>query len=506
MSEHERKRPETDVKLVTEQPTSEPVTILAVDDDASLLDLTATFLERERDRFEVLTRTRADEAVSELSTGEIDVDAIVSDYDMPPMNGLEFLEEVRAQYPDMPFILFTGKGSEEIASRAISAGVTDYLQKETGSSQYSVLANRLLHAVEKYRTRRELERSERKFSKLVENSSDFISIVSAEGRFEYVSPCKHIIGYPREELIGDSVFNYVHPEDRKEVMETFFEAVEDPEIDPVVEFRLNSSDDETRVIESRGTNLLDDEIVSGFVVNTREITALKERERDLKRRNEQLNNIKDLITHDVQNPITVALSSIDLYRETNEESHIETVEEALHRIDTLVDQTNVLAEQPGQIEGDDIVSLEDIVRSAWSVVETPGATLRIEDSRRLEADADRLKQLFENLLDNAVEHGSPNSRTGSGDDVEHGGEITCTTGTLTDGIYFEDDGTGIPDGDRELVFESGYTTDEDGTGLGLTIVERIATGHGWEIDVTEGTDGGARFEITGITFRPAVYE
>jgi PAS domain S-box-containing protein len=491
MSDNSPDRSDSDIELVTDQPATEPVTILAVDDDSSLLDVTATFLERERDLFEVVTRTRADEAVSELTAGGIGVDAIVSDYDMPAMDGLEFLEAVREEYPDIPFILFTGKGSEEIASRAISAGVTDYLQKETGSSQYSVLANRLLHAVEKYRTRRQLERSERKFSKLVENSSDFISIVSAEGRFEYVSPCEHIIGYPQEELIGDSVFNYVHPDDRKEVMETFFEAVEDPEMDPVVEFRLNGVDEEI-IIESRGTNLLEDDIVSGFVVNTRDITALKERERDLERRNEQLETVKELITNDVRNPLTVALSSIDLYRETGEESHIETVERSLRRIDTLIDQTNVLADQPGRIEGTDTVSLGEVVRSVWEVLETEDATLRVEDSKRIEADADRLKQLFENLLDNAVEHG--------------GESVTCTTGTLEEGIYFEDDGAGIPEADRELVFDCGYTTEPDNTGLGLTIAERIATGHGWEIVATEGTDGGARFEITGVTFRPTVYE
>jgi PAS domain S-box-containing protein len=495
MSENGQIRSENSVELVTEQPTSERVRILAVDDDSSLLDVTATFLERERDNFEVITETRADEALSELAESEAEIDAIVSDYDMPAMNGLEFLEEVRERDPEIPFILFTGKGSEEIASSAISAGVTDYLQKGTGSSQYSVLANRLLNVVEKYRARRELERSERKFSKLVENSSDFISIVSADGYFEYVSPsCEHIVGYTQEEMVGDSVFNYVHPDDRQEVMERFFESVEDPEMDPVVEFQLNTADEDKKevIIESRGTNLLDDDVVAGFVVNTRDITDLKERERDLKERNEQLEDIKDLITHDVQNPLTVALSSIELYRETDDDTHIGTVEKALHRIETLIDQTNVLADQPGTIEGTDTVSLNEIVRSVWDVVETQEATLYVEDSRRIEADTDRLKQLFENLIRNAVRHG--------------GESVTCATGTMGDGIYFEDDGRGIPEGDRELVFESGYTTGDDRMGLGLTIVERIATGHGWDISVTESPEGGARFEITGVTFQPTVYE
>lgn len=493
MKHDESRRSTPDVELVTEQPTTAPVRILAVDDDPSLLDVTATFLERERDRFDVVTRTRADEALSDLISGDIEVDAIVSDYDMPARNGLEFLEGVREHYPDIPFILFTGKGSEEIASKAISAGVTDYLQKETGASQYSVLANRLVNIVEKDRTRQKLEESERKFSKLVENSSDFISIVSTEGRFEYVSPsCEHIIGCSQAEMIGDSVFKYVHPDDRQKVMETFFEAVEDPEMNPVIQFRLHSPERDSVILESRGTNLLADDVVSGFVVNTRDITDLKTREQDLERRNEQLERIKSLITHDIQNPLTVALGSIDLYRETDEESHIEKVEKALHRIDTLVNQTNVLADQPGEIEKTDTVSLEDVLWSTWDVVETPGGTLHIEDSKRIEANADRLKQLFENLISNAVQHG--------------GEDITCFVGTTESGIYFEDDGAGIPTADRELVFESGYTTGSNNMGLGLTIVEQIVNGHGWEITVDDGPDGGTRFEITGVTFRPTVYE
>lgn len=493
MKRCEYRRSAPDVELVTEQPTTAPIRILAVDDDPSLLDLTATFLERERDQFDVITRTRADKALSELRSGEIEVDAIVSDYDMPTRNGLEFLEGVREHYPEIPFILFTGKGSEEIASKAISAGVTDYLQKETGASQYSVLANRLANVVEKDRTRQQLRESEQKFSKLVENSSDFISIVSTEGRFEYVSPsCEHIIGHTQQEMIGESVFTYVHPDDRQEVMETFFEAVEDPDMNPVIEFRLHSSERDGIVLESRGTNLLADDVVSGFVVNTRDITDLKKREKDLEGRNEQLERVKRLIVHDIQNPLNVALGSIELYRETDEETHIGKVEKALHRIDTLINQTNVLADQPGEIEKTDTVSLEEIVRATWDVVETRGTTLHIEDSKRFVANAERVKQLLENLLSNAIQHG--------------GEEIICSVGTTENGIYVQDTGPGIPEEDRELVFESGYTTGENNMGLGLTIVERIVDGHGWEITVANGPEGGTRFEIDGIEFRPSVYE
>jgi signal transduction histidine kinase len=103
----------------------------------------------------------------------------------------------------------------------------------------------------------------------------------------------------------------------------------------------------------------------------------------------------------------------------------------------------------------------------------------------VEADRERLQQLVENLVRNAVEHG--------------GEGVTITVGRVEGGFYFEDDGPGIPAGERSAVFDPGYTTKSDGTGLGLHIIEQAATAHGWTVRATAGDGGGARFEITGVT-------
>ena len=85
--------------------------------------------------------------------------------------------------------------------------------------------------------------------------------------------------------------------------------------------------------------------------------------------------------------------------------------------------------------------------------------------------------------------------------VEHGGEdMTITVGELYDGFLVEDAGSGIPEDERDDVFDAGYSTSEDGTGFGLSIVKQVAEAHEWDIRVTEGSDGGARFEITGVGF------
>lgn len=130
---------------------SDRIRVLHVDDEPDFVDLSASYLERENSRLTVETATSPDDGLDQLSD---ELDCIISDYDMPGMNGIEFLEAVRTEYPDLPFILFTGKGSESVAGDAISAGITDYLQKETGVEQYTVLANRAQNAVSQYRAQR----------------------------------------------------------------------------------------------------------------------------------------------------------------------------------------------------------------------------------------------------------------------------------------------------------------------------------------------------------------
>jgi len=138
----------------------------------------------------------------------------------------------------------------------------------------------------------------------------------------------------------------------------------------------------------------------------------------------------------------------------------------------------------------DAVALQETVDAAWNLVadEMEQAALHYDTGEQslslIVADDDRLRQLLESLLRNALEHG--------------GEDVTVTVGELADGFYVEDTGPGIPEAERDEVFVAGYSTSEGGTGFGLAIIKRVAEAHGWDIDVTEGSTGGARFEITGV--------
>lgn len=137
----------------------EPIQVLLVDDDEDFVALASTLLEAESDRIETTTETQPQVA---LETTDFEaIDCVVSDYRMPEMDGIAFLETVRANHPQLPFILFTGKGDEEVAKRAIAADVSDYIVKDGSAEQYAISANRIENLVAQYRTRQQARRQRR---------------------------------------------------------------------------------------------------------------------------------------------------------------------------------------------------------------------------------------------------------------------------------------------------------------------------------------------------------
>lgn len=195
---------------------SSEIRVLHVDDEEAFGELTADMLEREDERVSVETATSASDGLDRL-TGA-DYDCVVSDYDMPGQKGIDFLKTVRNEHPELPFILFTGKGSEEIASEAISAGVTEYLQKQSGASQYAVLVNRIKNAVEKYRAQTKLADREKRLNLFFEQSP--LGVIKWDDNFDISrvnNAAESILGYDAEDLIGHSWEAIVPENDREAV-------------------------------------------------------------------------------------------------------------------------------------------------------------------------------------------------------------------------------------------------------------------------------------------------
>jgi len=213
-------------------------------------------------------------------------------------------------------------------------------------------------------------------------------------------------------------------------------------------------------------------------VNTEQ--ALRERESELEAHNERLEQFASMVTHDLRNPLSVASGTLELYRETGDASHLETIDTSLTRIQELITDLAALARHGIPDEPHEPVELSEVARDAWTLIDTRSATLST-DPCTVTGDASQLTALFENLFRNAVGHG--------------GEDVTVRVGPLEDGFFVEDTGDGIPPDERDTVFEHGYTTGYSGSGIGLTIVSRIAQAHNWDITVTDSTEGGARLEF-----------
>ena len=210
------------------------------------------------------------------------------------------------------------------------------------------------------------------------------------------------------------------------------------------------------------------------------------REQTLAKQNERLEAFASVVSHDLRNPLNVVSGSLELARAGTDSEHLDRAARAADRMDDLIDQVLTLAREGEDISETQEVRLDSIVERAWNAVDSRAATLRfVGELGRAEADPDRLQEAFENLFRNSIEH--------AGDDV------TVRVGRSDAGFYVEDDGPGIPSDRRESIFERGNSSD-DGTGLGLSIVRSIVEAHGWSIRAGAAADGGARFDVTDVTF------
>ena len=234
----------------------------------------------------------------------------------------------------------------------------------------------------------------------------------------------------------------------------------------------------------------------GRVVVLRDVTERRERER-------RLDEFASVVSHDLRNPMNVAEGHLELAREPGDTDHVREAAAALDRMDAIIEDILALARQTDVDLQTESLSLAAVAETAWDAVDD--ATLCVVDDRPLDADRTALLRVLENLFRNAVEHGStsPDSQTRQ-DAVEHGStdkgaahgtDVTVTVGATDDGFYVADDGPGIPGGDRDSVFDYGYTTSSDGTGLGLAIVQAVANRHGWNVSLSESEGGGARLDF-----------
>jgi PAS domain S-box-containing protein len=332
--------------------------------------------------------------------------------------------------------------------------------------------------------RKERERRLELFRALLDESDESVFVTEAEtARIEDVNEtaCR-LLGYDREQLLSMRITDIQLELDGDDEWRDLVATLEDSG-GLLFEGHHRRSDGSTYPVEvNASTTVIDgQQYVLGVV---RDITHRLEVERELRRQVDRLDEFASIVSHDLRNPLSVLRGRLDLAEETGEPEHFAAARDAIARMTRLIDDLLSLAREGKTVEDLEQAELARLVEDCWGGVATGTGTLVVETDRAPLADPDRLRQLFENLFRNAVEHGAT--------------DATVTVGDCPGGFYVADDGAGVAPGDRDRVFEAGYST--GGTGLGLAIVGRIAEAHGWTVRLTESASGGARFEFTGVEF------
>jgi len=320
------------------------------------------------------------------------------------------------------------------------------------------------------------------FAKMVESVGVGVAIYGKDGRYIYVNEAyADLFGVEPADLTGTALWEVVP------------EIEGDQFADYVASFEEGDTRTSEAIHEYNGRKVPVGTVTTRWTIDgtayyfgtIKDISKRKARRQEIKRQNERLENFASIVSHDLRNPLNVAQGYLDLLKDDVGRDEVQLVDNALDRMETLISELLELAQSKENVSETEQVSLGETATSAWRAVSTADAVLSTpDDSSRLVANESRLQQLFENLFRNAVEHGGP--------------EVRVTVGETSDGFYVADSGLGISPEDCEQIFEAGYTTNQNGTGFGLSIVEQIAAGHDWELGVTESADRGAQFDFTAI--------
>jgi len=337
-------------------------------------------------------------------------------------------------------------------------------------------------------TERERRKTElQEYETIIEALTDAVYVVDEEGRFTYVNDeFVKLVGYDRDTILG-SPPSLIKTEAAVEQAEHQLRRLLSSDGPESVTFELTvhpRDGDPIRCEDHMAVLPYTGDQFNGSVGTLRDITEHKQREQELEQQNTRLEEFTRVVSHDLRNPLTVAEGRFELAQDACESDHLNKAADALERCQTLIDDLLVVAREGTRVREVESISLHTIAEQCWQHVATEKAAIQIATEHHIRADRSRLQQLLENLYRNTIEH------AGEG--------ATVTVGDLPDGFYVEDDGPGIPGTERGTVFNPGYSTTEEGTGFGLSIVQQVADNHDWSVRVTDGSTGGARFEFTGV--------
>lgn len=260
------------------------ISVLYVDDEIMLLEICKVFLERSGELHVEVTPS-ATHALDLITSKKFD--AVVSDYLMLEMDGIALLKEVRSRSPELPFIIFTGKGREEVVIEAINNGADFYLQKGGDpKSQFVELEHKIKQAVRRRRAETALQESEQRFRRIAERSSDLIIVIDEHFIPTYISPSVHaVLGYSSDEVIGRPIDERVISQDDLEKVKLSMARNREGIASEKISFGIKRKNGSLAMLEAQGVPILEEGKFRGIQITMHDVTericaenALKESE------------------------------------------------------------------------------------------------------------------------------------------------------------------------------------------------------------------------------------
>lgn len=518
--------------------------VLIVEDEQDMARQLKRIIEK-RFSLEVDIARDCASARDRISAGRYDIVSL--DFMLPDGRGADLLEELSSKEDGPRVIMVTGHGDEEVAVRSFRSSASGYVVKDR------FLRSRLEEAVEKALVeidlrlaRQELIRREERFRSLIEKSSDLTTVLGADGTILYESPSmERILGYKPEEMLGKSVFEFIHPDDLPRIMGIIGRSISIRGAIAVAEYRFRHRDGPWRFFESHCRNLLEDPSVEGIVVNSRDVTERKhseerlreyreqlerlveertselaltnvqlqqeiverkQAETELKERAERLADFLTVASHELRHPISVVKGYTTMLEGYLERMEPEDLHKILDALDVSVDRLTYFVSELMEVslveqgrftfqrrDCEALVLLQAAVADMKAVGHDNEISVMIHgDAGRLHADPDKFVQLLAILLDNAIKF-SPKS---SPVEIEVEREANNTV------VSVLDRGIGVPDEAGELIFDRFYQVEElqhhssVGLGLGLYLARQIVDGHGGTIACEPREGGGSIFRFT----------
>src|SRR3954452_6572820 len=485
---------------------AEPLRLLVVDDAPEHARMVEDFI-RSGDEFpdaHIRIATSYEQALAAFAEERFDV--AFFDYWLGSRDGVSLLREVRQKGVDAPVVVLTSHGAEDVAVEAMKAGAADYLGK--GNLTVEALERAIrhalaLHAEERQRWHAEaaLRASEERFRALVENSSDALLVLDAEGRIKYLSPSsERHLGWSPADMAGRSLFDFLHPDDRELVGTRMAETLSSPGRNIVAHVRFHHADGSWRIMEGIGVNRLSDPAVAGIVVNARDITERRKLEDQLRQAQklEAVGQLAGGVAHDFNNLLTAILGYCPLMLDEITDGDplrpdLLEIQAAGERAAALTRQ--LLAFSRRQMLQPQVLDINTVVAQLQKLLR-----------RLISEDVELVTNLAPDLLPVTVDPASVEQilvvlAVNARDAMPTGGRLTIETAnvdldatyalthvTMAPGRYVmlavSDSGEGMDAATRARVFEPFFTTKEQGKGSGLGLATvygmvRQSAGHIW---------------------------